>query len=41
MKVVFAAVFTVPEIIVIRSGCVIVHPGDGERLEVAAPMQGL
>ena len=37
----FAAIFTVPEIVVVGCGGVIVHPGDGERLEVAAPVQRL
>ena len=41
MKVVLSAVFAVPEIVVVRGGGVVVHPGDGEGLQVAAPMQCL
>ena len=41
MKIMFSAVFAVPEIVVVGGGGVVVHPGDGERLQVAAPMQRL
>ena len=41
VKVVFAAVFAVPKIVIVGCGGVIVHPGNGKRLKVAASVQGL
>ena len=41
MKIMLSAVFALPEIVVVGSGGVVVHPGDGEGLQVAAPMHRL